>query len=66
MHAAVDTVASGGTVPDLARTLLLSPRSLYNWTVRAALPPPLELLRWIRALFAATLLDDPGQTLASA
>jgi AraC-like DNA-binding protein len=66
LQAAADTVAAGGTVPDLARALSLSPRSLYNWSVRSGLPPPLELLRWIRVLFAATLLDDPGQTVASA
>ena len=66
LQAAVDTVASGGAVPDLARALSLSPRSLYNWSVRSGLPPPLELLRWIRVLFAAALLDDPGQSVASA
>jgi AraC-like DNA-binding protein len=66
LHAAVDTVAAGGGVPDLARALSLTPRSLYNWSVRSELPSPLELLRWVRVLFAATLLDDPGQTVANA
>lgn len=62
---AAETVSSGGHAADVARTLLVSGRTLNRWAVSAALPPPRRLLAWMRVLLAGALLDDPGRSVAS-
>lgn len=62
LDAAVDVVATGGHARDLARDLHLSPATLLRWCRRSGIPVPRRLLVWMRALLAAELLDDPGQT----
>jgi AraC-like DNA-binding protein len=63
LNKAVETVAAGGTVADFAAALALSPRNLNRRTHAARLPPPKELLRWIRVLLAAALLEDEAHTI---
>ncbi len=65
MDAAVETVMTGGHPKDLARSLGFSPSTLLRWCHRAQLPTPRRLLLWLRVLFAAALLDDPGHTVFS-
>jgi AraC-like DNA-binding protein len=65
MDAAVETVMTGGHPKDLARTLRFSPSTLLRWCQRSQLPNPRRLLLWLRILFAAALLDDPGHTVFS-
>ena len=65
MDAAVETVMVGGHPKDLARTLGFSPSTLLRWCERSQLPNPRRLLLWLRILFAAALLDDPGHTVFS-
>jgi AraC-like DNA-binding protein len=65
MDAAVETVMTGGHPKDLARTLGFSPSTLLRWCERSQLPSPRRLLLWLRVLFAAALLDDPGHTVFS-
>lgn len=62
LDAAAEVVAVAGGAEDLARTLKMSRRTLLRWCQRAGLPPPRELLAWMRILLAAALLDDPGRT----
>jgi len=63
--AAAEVAASGGQGRDLARALHLSERTLLRWCERAHLPPPRRVMAWMRILFAADLLDDPGRTVLS-
>ena len=63
--AAAEVAAAGGQGRDLARTLYLSERTLLRWCERAHLPPPRRVMAWMRILFAADLLDDPGRTVLS-
>lgn len=65
LDAAVDVVVVGGTGSDLARSLFLSRRTLLRWCMQADLPPPRNLLAWMRVLLAAELLDDPGRDVLS-
>jgi AraC-like DNA-binding protein len=65
LDAAVDVVMVGGTGTDLARSLFLSRRQLLRWCMQAGLPPPRQLLAWMRVLLAAELLDDPGRDVLS-
>lgn len=65
VQAATVVAAEQGGVRELARKLYLSQRSLLRWSHQAGLPPPRELLAWIRILSAAELLDDPGRTMRS-
>lgn len=62
LAAAVQTVSGGGTGADLAKALHVTTRTLLRWCRRAGLPPPRQLLAWMRILLAAELLDDPGRT----
>ncbi len=65
MNAAVETVMTGGHPKDLARSLGFSPSTLLRWCQRSQLPNPRKLLLWLRILFAAALVDDPGHTVFS-
>lgn len=65
LDAAVATVMVGGYPKDLARSLNFSPSTLLRWCERSQLPTPRRLLLWMRMLFAAALLDDPGHTVFS-
>ena len=65
MDAAVETVMVGGHPRHLAKTLGFSPSTLLRWCDRSQLPSPRRLLVWLRVLFAAALLDDPGHTVFS-
>lgn len=64
LAAAAGAVAEGRQGEELARTLQISPRTLSRWCRRAALPPPKQLLGWMRVLLAAELLDDSGRTVS--
>lgn len=61
IEAAADVVATGGHGRDLAAALGLSRRTLLRWSQRAGIPPPRQLLAWMRVLLACALLDDPGR-----
>lgn len=63
--AATEIAAKGGQGSDLAESLHLTERALLRWCERSHLPPPRRLLAWVRVLFAAELLDYPGQTVLS-
>jgi AraC-like DNA-binding protein len=65
VDAAVETVMTGGHPRDLARSLGFSPSTLLRWCQRSQLPNPRRLLLWLRVLFAAALVDDPGHTVFS-
>ncbi|HST58023.1 MAG TPA: helix-turn-helix domain-containing protein [Longimicrobium sp.] len=65
VESAADVVAIGGYGRDLSTALRLGRRTLLRWTERSALPPPRQLLAWLRILVAAQLLDDPGRTVLS-
>lgn len=65
VEAAADVVAVGGYARDLCASLGMSRRTLLRWSAGAALPPPRQLLAWLRILTAAQLLDDPGRTVLS-
>jgi len=65
MDAAVETVMVGGHPKHLAKTLGFSASTLLRWCDRSQLPSPRRLLVWLRVLFAAALLDDPGHTVFS-
>jgi AraC-like DNA-binding protein len=65
IDAAVETVMVGGHPKDLAKSLGFSPSTLLRWCQRSQLPNPRRLLLWLRILFAAALLDDPGHTVFS-
>lgn len=59
---AAGVVSEGGKGSDLAKSLNITPRTLLRWCRRAGLPPPKQLLAWMRIMLAAELLDDPGRT----
>lgn len=65
LEAAVDTVMTGGYPKELAATLRMSPSTLLRWCERSQIPKPRRLLLWLRVLFAAALLDDPGHSVFS-
>jgi AraC-like DNA-binding protein len=58
------STAGGGGVPQLARRLQISTKTLQRLCFRARLPRPGNLLLWLRLLRAAELMEDPGRTLA--
>jgi AraC-like DNA-binding protein len=62
LNAAADVATTGGQSEELARTLHVSMRTLLRWCESAGLPPPRQLLAWMRILLAAELLDHPGRT----
>lgn len=62
MDAAAEVIAVAGGAEDLAGVLRVSRRTLLRWCQKSELPPPRELLAWMRILLAASLLDDPGRT----
>ena len=66
LESALATASWGGRVTDFARSVHLSERTLQRRIERARLPAPRSLLRWMRLLLAARLLDDPGRTVVSA
>jgi AraC-like DNA-binding protein len=65
LDTAADVVAVGGYARDLGASLGMARRTLLRWSYDAALPPPRQLLAWLRILTAAQLLDDPGRTVLS-
>lgn len=65
LASAAEVAAAGGQGRDLARMLHLSERTLLRWCERTDLPPPRRVMAWMRILFAADLLDDPGRTVLS-
>ncbi len=62
LNAAAEVAATGGQSEELAGTLHVSMRTLLRWCESAGLPPPRQLLAWMRILLAAELLDRPGCT----
>lgn len=62
LRAAADVTAIWGKATDLARRLYVSMRTLNRWCESEGLPPPRQLLAWMRILLAATLLDDRGRS----
>jgi AraC-like DNA-binding protein len=64
LAAASTVVVEGGQGRELARALHITPRTLSRWCRRGGLPPPRQLLVWLRVLLAAELLDDPGRTVS--
>lgn len=50
---------------DLGKRLGMSIPTLNRWCHRSGLPTPRKLLQWLRVLWAAALLDDPGHTVFS-
>lgn len=66
LESALSTASWGGSVRDYAQSLHLTERTLQRRIERARLPAPRTLLRWMRLLLAARLLDDPGRTVISA
>ncbi|TVP54095.1 MAG: AraC family transcriptional regulator [Gemmatimonadales bacterium] len=65
LDAAVATVMVGGYPKEMARSLRFSPSTMLRWCERSQLPTPRRLLLWMRMLFAAALLDDPGHSVFS-
>ena len=65
LDAAVATVMVGGYPKEMAQSLGFSPSTLLRWCERSQLPNPRRLLLWMRMLFAAALLDDPGHSVFS-
>lgn len=51
-----------GEVKELAQRLHISHRTLVRRCHRRGLPPPKTLLRWMRLVIAASMLDDKGRT----
>lgn len=62
LHAAAEVAAEGGQSDDLARALHASMRNLLRWCEREDLPPPRQVLAWMRILLAAEMLEDPGRS----
>jgi AraC-like DNA-binding protein len=62
LNAAAEVAATGGQSEELARTLHVSMRTLLRWCESAGLPPPRQVLAWMRILLAAELLDHPGRS----
>lgn len=61
---ALEVTLEGGTVPELARRLHVSHRTLVRRCRRRGIPAPKTLLRWMRLLLAASMLDDPARTVS--
>jgi AraC-like DNA-binding protein len=57
LMAAAKVAAQVGTAQALGRHLYVSERTLFRQCESAGLPPPSQLLRWLRILRAAELLD---------
>jgi AraC-like DNA-binding protein len=66
VDAALETAAGGRGAADLSRSLLLSERTLVRRCADSGLPAPRFLLRWMRLVIAAGLLDDPGRNVMDA
>lgn len=63
-HAA-EVALVGGHATDLARAMHVSMRTLLRWCERAGLPPPRQILGWMRILLAAEMLEDPARSVES-
>jgi AraC-like DNA-binding protein len=63
-HAA-EIASAGGHATDLARAMHVSMRTLLRWCERACLPPPRQILGWMRILLAAEMLEDPARSVES-
>jgi AraC-like DNA-binding protein len=62
---AAEVASASGHATDLARALHVSMRTLLRWCERAEIPPPRQILGWMRILMAAEMLDDPGRSVES-
>jgi AraC-like DNA-binding protein len=65
LAAVSEVAAAGGNVGALARRLHVSERTLLRWCESAQLPPPRQLLAWMRILLAAELLENAGHSIDS-
>lgn len=65
LEIAGEIASVGGHGTDLARTLHVSMRTLARWCSSSGLPPPRQLLAWMRILLAAELMEDAGRSLES-
>ena len=63
-HAA-EIASAGGHATDLARAMHVSMRTLLRWCEGAGLPPPRQILGWMRILLAAEMLEDPSRSVES-
>jgi hypothetical protein len=59
---AAQTAHAGGGARSLGRALALGRAGLVRACAREGLPAPGRLMRWMRALVVAQLLDDPART----
>lgn len=66
LRVATQVVVEGGVGDQLAKRLHITSRTLLRWCRKASLPPPRQLLAWLRMLLSAELLDDPGRTVSDA
>lgn len=64
VHAAAAVTVDRGTRRDLADFLGVSERTAAALCAREALPAPRQLLRWMRVLLAAMLLEEPERSVA--
>jgi AraC-like DNA-binding protein len=62
LSAAAEVASTGGQSEDLAGSLHVSTRTLLRRCESAGLPPPRQVLAWMRILLAAELLDHPGRS----
>jgi AraC-like DNA-binding protein len=65
LSAAAEVAALGGQSTALARRLHVSMRTLLRWCDAAELPPPRQIMAWMRLLLAAELLEDPDRSVES-
>lgn len=62
---AAEIASMGGHATDLARAMHVSMRTLLRWCERAGLPPPRQILGWMRILQAAVMLEDNARSVES-
>lgn len=63
LEAAAEIASGGGKAENLARRLHVSLRTLLRWCEREGLPPPRQVLAWMRILLATELLDNTGHSI---
>ena len=66
LEKAANVAADGGKVPDFARELGLSKRTIPRWCELAGIPEPRRTFAWIRLLVAGELLDTPRRSIEQA
>jgi AraC-like DNA-binding protein len=65
LDAAAEIASGGGKAEDLARRLHVSLRTLLRQCESVGLPPPRQVLAWMRILLAAELLDNMDRSMES-